>query len=60
MIAGLWAGGASPRDAASAAAFVHGRAAVLLTGSRSARSVLPTDLLQTLGEAFWVVETVDP
>ncbi|MCX7750832.1 MAG: NAD(P)H-hydrate dehydratase [Candidatus Bipolaricaulota bacterium] len=57
MIAGLWAGGASPRDAAAAAAFVHGRAAEILTCDRAPRAVLPTDLLQSLGEAFWLVKT---
>lgn len=56
MIAGLWAGGATARDAACGAAFVHGRAAELLTGDLSPRSVLPTDLLAALGDAFAEVE----
>ncbi len=56
MVAGLWAGGASARDAAAAAAFVHGRAAELLAAAGSPRAVLPTDLLTRLPEAFRAVE----
>ncbi|QAA76707.1 MAG: NAD(P)H-hydrate epimerase [Candidatus Bipolaricaulis sibiricus] len=56
MVAGLWAGGAGAGDAASAAAFVHGRAAELLAATSSPRALLPTDLLAALPEAFAVVE----
>ncbi len=56
MIAGLWAGGTTARDAACGAVFVHGRAAELLTGNLSPRAVLPTDLLAALGEALASVQ----
>jgi len=56
MIGGLWAGGASARDAACGAAFIHGHAADVLAGRTSPRAVLPTDLLASLGEAFAEVE----
>ncbi|MBC7169780.1 NAD(P)H-hydrate dehydratase [Candidatus Bipolaricaulota bacterium] len=56
MVAGLWASGARATAAASAAAFVHGRAADALTVGSSPRAVLPTDLLAALGPAFSAVE----
>lgn len=52
MIGGLWASGASAWNAASAAVFVHGRAAELLAAGGSARAVLPSDLLAILPQAF--------
>lgn len=56
LIGGLWAGGASPRDAACGGVFVHGRAADLLAARRSPRGVLPTDLFAALGEALAEIE----
>ncbi len=48
MIAGLWAGGADPVEAACAGVYVHGKAAELLARIRSPRGVLPTELLSAV------------
>ncbi len=45
VIAGLWAGGADPVEAACVGVYTHGKAAELLARIRSSRGVLPSDLL---------------
>ncbi len=45
LIAGLWAGGADPVEAACAGVFLHGKAAERLARHRATRGVLPSDLL---------------
>ena len=56
LIAGLIAGGVSPADAAVVGAYVHGRAAELLSRDRAERSVIPRDLIQSLPYAFKELE----
>jgi len=56
IIAGLWAGGAPPGDAAAAGAFVHGLAAEIAVEEAAARTVTPTEILATVGKAFAQVE----
>ncbi len=48
LIAGLWAGGADPVEAACAGVYLHGRTAERLARHRSPRGVLPSDLLKAL------------
>lgn len=56
IIAGLWAGGMAPRDAAALGVFVHGRAAEVLCLDHSPRSVLPGDLFAALAQVFLNLE----
>ena len=57
LVAGLLAGGASPEDAAVAAAYIHGAAADLFVRHRSARSMLASDLLDLFPRAFRALES---
>ncbi|MEN3010781.1 MAG: NAD(P)H-hydrate dehydratase, partial [Candidatus Bipolaricaulaceae bacterium] len=56
LIAGLWAGGIAPLEAAALGVFVHGRAAEVLTLDHSARAVLPSDLFSALAQVFLSLE----
>ena len=56
MVAALMAQGASAADAAVAGAFLHGLAADLAVSNGSKRSLLASDVTDTLPEAFSVVE----
>ncbi len=56
LIAGLWAGGLAPWEAAALAVFAHGRAAEVLTLDHSARAVLPSDLFAALSQVFLSLE----
>lgn len=56
LIAGLWAGGIAPVEAAALGVFVHGRAAEVLTLDHSARAVLPSDLFSALAQVFLSLE----
>ncbi len=56
MVAALMAQGASGADAAVSGAFLHGLAADLAVSTGSKRSLLASDVTDTLPEAFSVVE----
>ena len=56
MVAALMAQGASAADAAVSGAFLHGLAADLAVSNGSKRSLLASDVTDTLPEAFSVVE----
>jgi NAD(P)H-hydrate epimerase len=57
LIAGLVAGGASLEDAALVGPYVHGLAADLFAAAGSERSLLPSDVIDLLPQAFLEVET---
>jgi len=56
LIAGLWASGAEPLEAACVGAFVHGRAAERLSRRAAERAVLPGDLLRVIPRVFAELE----
>ncbi len=56
LIGGLWAGSASPVHAACAGTFIHGYAAELASGQASERAILPRHVLQSLPQAFALLE----
>jgi len=56
IVASLLAQGAAPMDAAILGAFVHGLAADMAVERSSGRSLLPTDVADTLGRAFLALE----
>ncbi len=60
LIAGLWAGGADPVEAACAGVYLHGKAAERLARHRSTRGVLPSDVLRTLPREMARLERLFP
>jgi NAD(P)H-hydrate epimerase len=56
MIAGLMAQGLAPKQAAAAAAYLHGRAGDLAAAERGQAPLLAGDLLEKLPAAFKEVE----
>ncbi len=56
ILAGLLAGGVSPRDAALLGAYLHGLAADLLAHEGAERTILPSDVVEALPRAVSEVE----
>ncbi len=57
LVAGLIAQGLSPSDAAPLGAFVHGLAGDIHASLNSRRAMLPSDVADTIGKAFTMIET---
>jgi len=56
LIGGFLAGGAPLGDAALLGVYLHGLAAEIYARDRSERSLIPSDLIETLPYALWEVE----
>ncbi|MCP4647773.1 MAG: hypothetical protein GY852_08610, partial [bacterium] len=59
MAAGFIAQGATGVEALSLAAYLHGFTADLLAGKSSARSILPTDISNNIGNAMAHMERME-
>lgn len=59
VVAGLFAQGAAPAQAACAGAYLHGLAGDIATAALGVRSVIASDVLDALPEAFEMVERFD-
>jgi len=56
LVAGFIAQGLEPSNAASLGAFVHGLAGDIAAQGTSPRSLLPTDIVRAIGQAFNMIE----